>query len=104
MAEWDPELAELGEREALAERMGGEEKVTRQHERGKMDVRQRIDALVDEGSFHEIGNLADLVERPLVDQGIDALAHVHLAPFMLSGDLLLAAHPLSQRLPLAQFG
>ena len=55
MAEWDPELAELGEREALAERMGGEEKVARQHERGKMDVRQRIDALVDEGSFHEIG-------------------------------------------------
>ena len=58
MAEWDPELAELGEREALAERMGGEEKVARQHERGKMDVRQRIDALVDEGSFHEIGKIA----------------------------------------------
>ncbi|MEC9449793.1 MAG: carboxyl transferase domain-containing protein, partial [Actinomycetota bacterium] len=38
--------------------MGGEEKVARQHERGKMDVRQRIDALVDEGSFHEIGKIA----------------------------------------------
>ena len=63
---------------------------------------------VDKGTLVVVGgaagNLADLVERPLVDQGIDALAHVHLAPFMLSGDLLLAAHPLSQRLPLAQFG
>ena len=58
MAESDPELAELGEREALAERMGGEEKVARQHDRGKMDVRQRSDALGDEGAFHEIGKLA----------------------------------------------
>jgi len=58
VAEWDPELAELSDRETLVERMGGEEKVARQHERGKMDVRQRIDALGDEGSFHEIGKIA----------------------------------------------
>ncbi|MEE3275641.1 MAG: carboxyl transferase domain-containing protein, partial [Actinomycetota bacterium] len=38
--------------------MGGEEKVRRQHERGKLDVRQRIDALLDDGSFHEIGKIA----------------------------------------------
>ncbi len=57
-AEWDPELEELRQREALAERMGGDEKVARQHDRGKLDVRQRIDKLLDPGSFHEIGKIA----------------------------------------------
>ena len=47
MAEWDPELEELAHRESLAERMGGEEKVARQHDRGKLDIRQRLDLLLD---------------------------------------------------------
>ncbi|MCB2087564.1 MAG: methylmalonyl-CoA carboxyltransferase [Sphingomonadaceae bacterium] len=55
---WDKELAELRAREALAEQMGGEEKVARQHARGKMDARARLAALVDEGSFREIGKIA----------------------------------------------
>ena len=55
---WEPELEELRRRQALAERMGGAEKVARQHGRGKMDARQRIAALVDEGSFREIGKIA----------------------------------------------
>ena len=55
---WEPELEELRQREALAERMGGPDKVARQHERGKLDVRQRIEALVDDGSFHEVGKIA----------------------------------------------
>ncbi|MBI1378395.1 MAG: methylmalonyl-CoA carboxyltransferase [Frankiales bacterium] len=37
--------------------MGGPEKLARQHDAGKLDVRQRIDALLDPGSFHEIGTL-----------------------------------------------
>lgn len=49
---------ELARRSAFAEAMGGEAKVARQHERGKMDARQRIDALLDDGSFHEVGKLA----------------------------------------------
>ena len=55
---WQPELEELSRREALAEEMGGDEKVSRQHGRGKLDVRQRIEKLVDAGSFHEIGKTA----------------------------------------------
>lgn len=38
--------------------MGGEEKVARQHSRGKMDARARLQALVDQGSFREIGKIA----------------------------------------------
>ena len=55
---WAKELEELRAREALAEEMGGEDKVARQHSRGKMDARQRLDALVDDGSFREIGKIA----------------------------------------------
>lgn len=38
--------------------MGGTEKVERQHSRGKLDARQRIAGIVDNGSFHEIGAIA----------------------------------------------
>jgi len=55
---WKREVDELQKRSALAYRMGGEEKVSRQHEFGKLTVRERIDALVDQGSFQEIGTLA----------------------------------------------
>jgi len=58
VAEWDPELEELHLRETLAERMGGQEKVTRQHDRGKLDIRQRLDLLLDDDSFHEVGKIA----------------------------------------------
>src|SRR5690348_14939129 len=38
--------------------MGGEEKVARQHERGKLTVRERIALLFDAGTFVELGLLA----------------------------------------------
>src|SRR5260221_1015164 len=55
---WQPELEELRERERHARGLGGADKVARQHERGRLTVRERIDGLVDAGSFHEIGAIA----------------------------------------------
>jgi acetyl-CoA carboxylase carboxyltransferase component len=55
---WEPELDELRRRQELADRMGGPEKVGRQHAAGRLTVRERLAALLDEGSFHEIGALA----------------------------------------------
>jgi acetyl-CoA carboxylase carboxyltransferase component len=55
---WEPEVAELRRREELARQMGGPEKIARQRDGGKLTVRERIDALLDPGSFHEIGALA----------------------------------------------
>jgi len=55
---WEPELEELRRREELARRMGGEERVARQHESGRLTVRERIERLFDPGSFHETGALA----------------------------------------------
>jgi acetyl-CoA carboxylase carboxyltransferase component len=55
---WDPELEELRRREELARRMGGEERVERQHRSGRLTVRERIDRLFDRGTFHETGAIA----------------------------------------------
>ena len=55
---WEPELEELRRREALAKQMGGEERVARQHQSGRLTVRERIDRLFDPGSFHETGAIA----------------------------------------------
>ena len=55
---WEPELEELRRREELAQRMGGEERVARQHASGRLTVRERVDRLFDPGTFHETGALA----------------------------------------------
>jgi propionyl-CoA carboxylase beta chain len=55
---WKREIEELRAREALAEEMGGAERVVRQKEAGKLTVRERIAALLDRESFHEIGKIA----------------------------------------------
>jgi acetyl-CoA carboxylase carboxyltransferase component len=55
---WQPELDELRERERLARELGGADKVKRQHDAGKLTIRERIDGLVDRASFHEIGAIA----------------------------------------------
>jgi acetyl-CoA carboxylase carboxyltransferase component len=55
---WQPEIEELERRKQLAALMGGEENVERQHNNGKLTVRERIEGLVDPGSFAETGALA----------------------------------------------
>jgi acetyl-CoA carboxylase carboxyltransferase component len=55
---WDKELEELKQRKALAAQLGGPEKVARHKSQGRLTVRERIDALVDAESFHEIGSIA----------------------------------------------
>ncbi len=54
---WQPELDELERRRSLAKNMGGTEKVDRHHANGKLTVRERIDALLDHGTFREVGEL-----------------------------------------------
>src|SRR5882762_4802018 len=49
---------ELERRRAEAKKMGGEARLTRQKERGKLDARARLDLLLDPKTFREIGLLA----------------------------------------------
>ena len=55
---WQPEVDEIRRREELAQKMGGEANVKRQHDNGRLTVRERIDRFLDKGSFHEMGALA----------------------------------------------
>jgi acetyl-CoA carboxylase carboxyltransferase component len=48
-------VEDLHERREKAKLGGGEEKIALQHERGKLTARERIDLLVDQGSFVELG-------------------------------------------------
>ena len=67
-------LNDLEERRQAALNAGTERAVTRQHEKGKMLARERIEYLLDDGSFHELDMLArhrahdvGLDERPYTD-------------------------------------
>ena len=59
---WEPELEELRRREAFAEELGGPMRVQRQKDGGRLTIRERIDLLADDGSFHERGKIAGLAE------------------------------------------
>ncbi|WP_295857681.1 carboxyl transferase domain-containing protein [uncultured Xylophilus sp.] len=56
--EWADEFAELARRRADAQAMGGEDATTRWRAAGRLNARERIAALVDDGSFQEMGTLA----------------------------------------------
>jgi len=55
---WQDHVDKIVQRRALARAQGGPEGVAKQHERGKLTVRERIDLLLDDGSFREHGRIA----------------------------------------------
>jgi len=59
---WKPELDELARREAFAREMGGSDKVKRQHDAGRLTVRERVELLLDPQSFHEVGAISGSAE------------------------------------------
>ncbi len=61
-ADWSAELREIDRRVAMADTLGGADKIERQHAAGRLTVRERIAELVDPGSFGEIGRLAGFGE------------------------------------------
>src|SRR5579871_1816701 len=62
-------LADLERRRQEAVHAGSEQAVAKQHERGKRTARERIDMLLDEGSFTEFDELA---RHRASDFGIEA--------------------------------
>src|SRR5438034_5186960 len=61
-------LDQLREREEQAEAGGGAARVEKQHAAGKLTARERIDFLLDEGTFQEFDKL---VEHRSRDFGLD---------------------------------
>ena len=54
---WQAELDELARRRASADGLGGPEAVAKHHHQGRLTIRERIDGVVDAGSFQEVGRL-----------------------------------------------
>lgn len=61
-------LDELSQKKENAKLGGGEKRIKSQHDKGKLAARERIDLLVDEGSFEEIGIF---VKHRAKDFGLD---------------------------------
>ncbi len=75
---WKSRVDELERRRRFADGLGGPDMVARQHGAGRLTVRERIDALVDKGSFQEVGKLTGSAKY----EG-GALASVTPAPYVM---------------------
>nr|WP_084156821.1 acyl-CoA carboxylase subunit beta [Haladaptatus cibarius] len=53
----DERIDELREKRSEAEKGGGEERIEKQHEKGKMTARERIDYFLDDDTFNEFDQL-----------------------------------------------
>ena len=55
---WKKEIEEIKLRKSIALKPGGKDKVKRQHNAGRLTVRERISYLLDKDSFNEVGILS----------------------------------------------
>jgi acetyl-CoA carboxylase carboxyltransferase component len=91
---WQAEVDELARRKALAAELGGAERVKRQRQAGKLTILERIEALVDKGSFQEVGATSGKGEYDADGNLIGFLpanfrcgiADIDGRPVMISGD------------------
>ena len=91
---WKREIDELRHRTRRAHEMGGKDKVERQHFYGKLTVRERVDAMADEGTFHELGALAGVarydedgkMQEFTPSNFVLGTAEIDGRPVVLSGD------------------
>jgi acetyl-CoA carboxylase carboxyltransferase component len=63
--------AEMEERRKVVEKGGGEARIAKQHEGGKLTARERVAKLLDEGSFVELGVFVEPLESELM-RGVEA--------------------------------
>ncbi|MBU6253607.1 MAG: methylmalonyl-CoA carboxyltransferase, partial [Alphaproteobacteria bacterium] len=62
-------IAELEKRRAAARMGGGQKRIDAQHAKGRLTARERLDVLLDQGSFEELDMY---VEHNCVDFGMEA--------------------------------
>lgn len=85
-AEWAELIDDYQQYRAEAEAMGRPEKLEKRAATGLLNARQRIEALVDPGSFNEIGALAGMVEH----MGLPAAP----ADALIAGTALIDGRPV----------
>src|SRR6195256_2275683 len=69
LPDWTPLVRDVKSRKDTALGMGGPDRIARQPELGKLPVRERLDLLLDKGSFIEYGALADHMDPSLAARG-----------------------------------
>src|SRR5512135_2254180 len=106
MSTMNERLRRLEELRRLAELGGGEARLKAQHERGKLSARERVDLLLDEGSFVELdrfvtGDVESVSGTdPVFDAGVvtgygtiaGRLVYVFSQDFTVAGGSLSEAH------------
>jgi methylmalonyl-CoA decarboxylase subunit alpha len=60
---WNEQVREINRKVKLAKGQGGKEAVARQHAKGRLTIRERVDALLDKKSFRELGAGSGVSER-----------------------------------------
>jgi acetyl-CoA carboxylase carboxyltransferase component len=65
---WESDVEQLERRREIARQLGGKENVAKHHQEGRLTVRERIDSLVDRGSFIERGILAGVPTYDINDK------------------------------------
>jgi acetyl-CoA carboxylase carboxyltransferase component len=83
--EWHAVLAELEQRRTAARAMGGEERLRKHRAAGKLDARARIDRILDDGSFQELGTLVGGVEAP-ADAVVAGSGYIDGRPVMVAAE------------------
>ncbi len=103
----NPKIDELRNKRAESQAGGGEERIARQHERGKKTAHERLDILLDPGSFRELDAFAQHrnsdfgldKNRPMGDSVVTGwgtidgrLVYVYSQDFTVMGGTLSEAH------------
>jgi len=66
MTDWDELLKDLQDRRDTARAMGGSERLEQQRRDERLDARARVDRLLDDDTFVELGTLVGSVHRGVV--------------------------------------
>ncbi|MFN8035494.1 MAG: carboxyl transferase domain-containing protein [Acidimicrobiia bacterium] len=82
---WDGVLEDLAHRRGASRAMGGEERLRKHRDAGKLDARARIDHLLDPGSFLELGTLVGGEDAP-ADAVVMGSGRVDGRPVMVAAE------------------
>jgi acetyl-CoA carboxylase carboxyltransferase component len=93
---WEGVLENLELRRRASRAMGGDERLRKHREAGKLDARARIDHLLDPGSFQELGTLVGGEDAP-ADAVVMGSGRIDGRPVMLAAeDFTVKAGTISQ--------
>ena len=107
MTEEDPRILNLRAMRQRAKLGGGEERIAKQHAKGKMTARERIEFLLDPGTFQELGayglqqnTLIASSEEKILGDGVvtgcgridERVVYVYAQDFTVSGGALGEMH------------